>query len=663
MSGTSKPITQAAITRSEQGVLSLLPMIIPGVDPLDPNGLIPAALMLAPLEVQIPMWAPSPEPLDTPHILTLNWARAGIVVYSESVTIHSPPPPLPTMHTLFIPLLVLRAQSGPVELYYSVTDSFGGASELDPKRTLTVDMDAPQLLNPADRLAFVVLPAPVVDEAYLGSNPQVAFHVPPYSGRDDGDKIHFYVSNSANPPVAGEDGVYELVSSADPLIATLDADEFRKLNNGDAYIFFRIFDKAGNFSDRSAGLSFQLMLTALPGPRPLPQIVPPRYDDLLINREDARAGVFVRIGLYTDWAAGDEAIVYWKGRPTARHPVNGFPTDIEVPWSVMRGPLTDPLVPEAVPVRYEIIRGGLPPFPSFNILVNVYLTVAGQDHGNAPALFNPDLPVPQVWGLVSNTQNVVNHDDNPAGARARVLLYENPVPGEILRFYWNGIGPVATYAVQFGDVAGQLVFSTIIPWAVMAGSIHPALPVYYTTSNGVNDQQSDNALVAVNTGALIAFPAPVLNHTLVGPAGYLGCCSKPEIFEGVEWSLVPDDRFELNDVVTFFWEGFLVNNWEPPVIEESRYDDTQAFNTTADLMNGLHFRVAPYEEKVVPMRNFGSARAWYQVRRGGALVGESLPRRIRVDLLFPGSGRYCQLGDVISCSNDGVATIIGSKSN
>lgn len=661
MSGTSKPTTQAVITRPEQGVLALLPMIIPGVDPLDPNGLIPAALMLAPLQVQIPMWAPPPEPLDTPHILKLYWERGGVVVYSDSMTIDSPPPPLPTLHTLFIPLLVLRALSGPVELYYTVTDSFGGISTLNPKRTLTVDMDAPQLLNPTDQLAFVVPPVPAVDEAYLTSNPQVPFHVPPFIGRTDGDRIYFYLSNLANPPVAGEDGVYELVLGSDPLIATLAAAAFRTLSNGDAYIFFRIFDKAGNFSDRSAGLVFQLALTALPGPRPLPQIVPPRYDDLLINREDARAGVFVRIGSYTDWAVGDEVIVYWKGRPTARHPVNGFPTDVEVPWNVMRGPLTDPLVPEALPVRYEIIRGALPPFPSFNILVNVNLTVAGQDHANAPALFNPDLPVPQVWGLVSNTQNVVNHDDNPAGARARVLLYENPVPGEILRFYWNGIGPVATYTVQFGDVAGQLVFSTVIPWAVMAGVINSALPVYYTTSNGVNDQQSDNVLVDVNTGALISFQAPILQHTLVGPASYLGCCSKPEIFLGVEWSLAPDNRFELYDVVTFFWEGFLVNNWEPPVIDESRYDDTKTFSTAADLMNGLHFRVEPYEEKVVPMRNFGSARAWYQVRRGGSLIGESLPRRIRVDLLSAGSGQYCKLGDIIQCSSDGVATIIGNK--
>ncbi|XVO89756.1 hypothetical protein ACQ9Y2_12070 [Pseudomonas palleroniana] len=638
-----------------KGVLALNPIDVPGVDPADPNGLIPAALMLAPLEVRIPMWNPPPEPLDSPHILTLYWARGGSVVYSDSLTITSPPPPLLPEYVIFIPLVVLRAQSGPVELYYSITDSFGGVSELDPKRTLTVDMDAPQLLNPTDHLEFVTAPAPAVDEAYLSTHPQVAFHIPPYVGRNDKDQIHFYLSNLPNPPVAGEDGLYELVFSTDPLIAWLDADAFRTLNNGDAYLFFRIFDEAGNYSDRSAGLAFQLALMALPGQLPNPRIVPPRYDDLLINREDARAGVFVEIGVYTNWAPGDAVIVYWKGRPTVSTPINSLPIEVEIPWAVMRGPLTDPLVAETVPVRYEIIRGNLPPIPSFNILVNVNLTVAGQDHGNAPALLNPDLPVAEVWGLVSNTQNVVNHADNPAGARARVLLYDDPLPGQILRFYWNGIGPVATYTVQPGDIAGQLVFSTVIPWPVMQGVINPALPVYYTTSNGVNEQQTSNTLVNVNTGALISFSAPVLRHTLVGPASYLSCCSKPEVFSGVDWQVAPDDRFMLNDSIRFFWEGFKTNNWVPPVIDESKYDDVKTFDNNTDLMNGLSFTVAPYEEKVVPMRDFGSAHGWYQVWRAGALIGESLPRRIRIDLNFP-TGGYCKAGDIITCSTDGVPT-------
>lgn len=640
------------------GVLARDEMDIPGVDPADPIGLIKAAFMLAPLEVRIKQWAPPPEPLDTPHILTLHWVRGGVEVFSTDKEVTAPPPDLPDEHILHIPLPVLREQSGPVDIYYSVTDSFGGVAEPAPRKRLTVDMDSPQLLNPADHMEFLVPPSPVVDETYLIDNDPVGLTVPPYTGRDDGDNIHFYVSNLANPPEGSEVGVYVLVSATDPLIAYLDADVFRTLNNGPAYLFHRIFDRAGNFSIRSAGLPFTLSLIPAPGPRPLPEIFPAeRYSDGLINREDARAGIFVRVNLYLNWAPGDRVIVYWKGRPTPIQDVLGFPTDVLIDWTVLRGPLIEPLVPETVPVRYEIIRGSLPPFPSFNISVNQNLTIAGQDHGNAPAVLNLDLPVAEVWGLVSNTQNVVNHSDNPAGARARVLLYDNPAAGQILRFFWNGIGPVATYTVQAGDTAGQLVFSSVIPWAVMAGIIHPALPVYYTTDNGVNIQQSDNALVNVNTGALIQFPMPVLKHTLVGGGVKLTCCSMPEIFYGVTWHVVSDDRFELGDVVHFRWAGFDNNNWSPPFISESIYTENRSFNTGADLENGLSFIVQPYEDKVVPMRDSRTAQAWYEVRRAGALIGESPPRRIRVDLLYPEIG-YCKAGDVILCTSDGIATLI-----
>lgn len=661
MSSTPNPGTgTGSASLNAKGVLSLAPMDITGVDPLDPAGLIKRNVLLADLEVKIPMWGPGPVPLDSPHTLDLILMQGAAVIHTESKTVTAPPPPFPTEHVLYIPTIVMQSLSGTVQLYYVVTDSFGGRSELVPKRTLTIDQNNPELVDPAHHLEFVVPPSPAVNETYLLNNDPVAFDLLPYTGRSDGDKIHLYLSNSANPPVAGPDYIYELVLSGDPLIVYLPADKFRGLINGAAFIFYRIFDRAGNFSVRSAGLPFQLALIPLPGPRPLPEIYPPeRYSDALINREDARAGIYVRINGYTDWAPGDQVRVYWKGRPAPLQEVFGFPTDVPIDWSVLRGPLTAPLAPETVPVRYEIIRGSLPPFPSFAIPVNVNLTVAGQDHANAPALLNLDLPVAEVWGLVSNTKNVVNHDDNPAGARARVLLYQDPQPGQIVRFYWNGIGPVASYTVQPGDVEGQLVFSTVIPWAVMEGFIHPALPVYYTTSNGVNDQQADNTFVNVNTGTLIQFPAPVLNHTLVGGAGNLSCCSQPEVFFGVHWHVTADPFFELNDVVRFFWEGYDNNNWSPPVIVESMFAENGVFNNSADLANGLNFVVAPYEDKVVPMKDFGTAKAWYQVRRGGALIGESLPRRIRVDLNYS-SGGYCKAGDVISCSNTGVATRVSS---
>ena len=278
------------------GVLALDPMDIPGVDPLDPNGLVPVSLTLAPLLVRIPMWLPAPEPLDTPHRVQLLWERDGIERQADLKLIDAPPPPLPAFVPMHVPLAMLRERSGTVKLFYRVIDSEGQRSELDPKVTLTIDLESPELLRPDDQLSFVNPPVTGVDEAYVASNDPVRFNIPPYRGRERNDRIEMVLSNSPNPAAAAPDGDYVLVDVSDPLVCELPAAAFRRLNNGPAYIFYQVFDEAGNFSTRSAGLPFSLDLIAGPDvPLPAPTIMPPAYDDNIIKRDDARAAVVLLI--------------------------------------------------------------------------------------------------------------------------------------------------------------------------------------------------------------------------------------------------------------------------------------------------------------------------------------------------------------------------------
>jgi len=644
------------------GVLALDPMDIPGVDPLDPRGLVRASLLLAPLLVRIPMWLPSPEPLDTPHRLQLLWLRGGSERQADFKIVNAPPPPLPAFIDMHVPLqMLIEPPSGTAQLFYRVIDSEGQLSELDPKVTLTIDLDSPELLRPDDQLSFVIPPINGVDEAYLAVNDPVRFNMPPYLRRANKDRIEIFLSNSPNPPAAAPDGEYVLENISDPLVIELPADAFRRLNNGMAYIFYQVFDEAGNFSTRSAGLPFVLDVIASPGtPLPRPNIRPPAYNDNLIKRDDARDGVVVLIDPYLNWAPGDQVRVFWDERAVVDVPVlNGVVTEVPIPWLTLRGP-APVLVAEEVRVRYEIIRG-LVSFPSFALRIQQDFTVAGQDHAGAPALLNLNLPLAEVRGLVSDEPNVVDHRDKDVGARARVFLYDNPQPGQILRFFWNGIGPIATKTVQVGEVEGQLVFSSVIPWAVMEGIINPALPVYYTTDNGVNQQQSGNTLVDVNTGALLSFPQPVIRHTLLGGTNtFLTCCSSPEIFHGVTWDVVPHADFELNDEIRFFTHGYNNNGWVDPVVEASRFTERRSFTTPADLANGLRFVVTPYDPVVFSLRHQSTARAWYEVWRGPSKIGESIIRNIRIDLAYPAGG-YCQAGDVISCTSEGVPTLTGQK--
>ncbi|WP_251029443.1 hypothetical protein [Pseudomonas fluorescens] len=191
-------------------VLALPPMDIPGVDPLDPRGLVAARLLLAPLLVRIPLWAPPPEAADTPHRLSLFWERDGLQRLADFQIINAPPPDLPAFIEMHVPLAMLRERSGTVELYYRVVDSEGQPSELDPKLTLTIDMNSPELLRPNDALSFVNDPIAGVDEDYLANFNPVRFNLPRYQGREAWDHIEMFLSNSPNPPAAAPDGVYIL---------------------------------------------------------------------------------------------------------------------------------------------------------------------------------------------------------------------------------------------------------------------------------------------------------------------------------------------------------------------------------------------------------------------------------------------------------------------
>lgn len=261
-------------------------------------------------------------------------------------------------------------------------------------------------------------------------------------------------------------------------------------------------------------------------------------------------------------------------------------------------------------------------------------------------MLNPTLGRVDVFGKGSGLHNELDFRDATAGAEVWVRLYQNPVPGQLLELYWNGVGPVAHYTVQPGDTFDLPVQFTDVPGSVIVdGGNYIDLPVYYTTSNGVNEQQSDNTHVNVHAAPLVRFDAPLIEHTLHGPAKYLTCESTPAICHGVYWFIRDDFRFNPGDEIEFFWQGYLENNWEGPI------DDTDFSITVNYVPGGQSVRVWPWETKIEPMRNYASATAEYFVRRGGALIAHSQIGRVRIDRISSGSGRPCQPGDFGFCDD------------
>ncbi len=614
-------------------ILEILdPLVIPDVGP---RGVIPVSRMQAPLRFEIPRWQ-IPEPGELPHILTTHWIINGRdTTYTE--TFSAPPPDIPDPVVRFIPLATLRQESGVGEIYYTI-ESEAGTTEMLPHLPIRVDMVAPTLLTPQDHLEFVVAPTPVVDEAYIAANAPILLRVPPYNGREVFDSVQIYASNSASPPVTAPDGVTLLQSTSDPLIASLDGAVLRRLLNGNAFLFCRFFDEAGNFSPMSAGLAFSLALTAPPTDLQLPEIRPPAYNDLLIKRDDARldegGGVFVRIPTYTGWASGDAVVVYFNGRPIVSQPVVTFPCDVFVPWPTLRGPAPI-LVAEQVPVRYEIIRGTQAPVRSAVARFNVNLTIAGQENPNAPAKLNGLLARVEIRGQNPPTLNQIDNRHRGQDVLASVALFDEPVAGQVLRLYCNGVGPVASYTVRAGDVAGRVVSFSNLPWSVFEGIANARLPFYYTTDNGFNEQRSPDTEVNVNAVPAITVSVPKLLHSLT--KSYITCASSA--VDGVSWLIEPNPDVKLNDEIRFKWQGFSANNWSNP-IEASQFNRT-TFWTAANIRQGWTVVVTPFETTLFPMRRFGSATAAYEVWRNGIQIGQSDVVRIRVDLTYAGSGSYC----------------------
>ncbi len=295
------------------------PLIIPAIDPNDPDGVIPIAYLLDALKIQIPGWSLPPSADDPLHILQVReLSDDGDRLLLEE-KIGPPPVIMPAFFEREIPRSLVRRRTRKAWFYYTVTNN-GGTSSC-PKRQVLIDLEKPSFIHATDTVRFVVPPVPALNEAYLIANPSVAFEIPIYSVRAKGDRVEFFLANQPNAPLAPADGGELVNFSALPWTATLAADAFRKLKNGNAYVRIRIYDATGNYSELSADLGFQVAFAGAvtPGTLPAPKLIntvnkqgyltcsstPPVVD-----------GVLLSIAPNTNIQVGDLIKCFWQGYET-----------------------------------------------------------------------------------------------------------------------------------------------------------------------------------------------------------------------------------------------------------------------------------------------------------------------------------------------------------
>lgn len=631
---TPKKITarSSLLSTAFPGTEGVDPVTIPGVDTTDERGIVSRELLRNALKVRIPSWIPEPSaPYDLVHTCQLWWESNDVIKLLDSFEVKVPPPAIPQYYEREIKLSDLRSATRVARVYY--TFQINGGLSTSESVYITIDLEAPSLRLPSDVAEFVAPPGPAITEQYLVAHQPVRISFSSYDIDALNDRIAFYLFNSSQPVEKPADGGSLVDFSTDRWTATLDPAAFRKLNNGPAWLFYRVFDETGNYSAMSAGLPFVMALGL-----PAPSIRPPVYNDQLIKRDDARrdegGGVFVRIDGYPGWsaAAKHEVVVYWDDRPTTRLVVSQLPFDVEIPWTVLRGPAAV-LAKQSVPVRYEIYGLNPTPAPSVPVSVNVDLTIAGQDHPNAPALLNPTLARAEIVGLTGS--NMLVDADRGQPVQVRVRLFETPQVGQVLSLFWNGVGPVATYTVRTADTAGNWVYFPNVPWSVVSGANTATYAVHYTTSNGVNEQRSPVTNVNVK---VIPLPAPEHDHKkLIND--YLNCYSEPSPVKGIVWKIAANPNIRIGDLITVKFVGFNENNWATVntnvVFSQSLF--WEATHTAAGVMKVI---VDEFATAIFPLRKRGSATLIYEVWRHGEKVAESLPGKVRIDLTYPG-GKYC----------------------
>ncbi|MDD2046558.1 hypothetical protein [Pseudomonas putida] len=615
-----------AIIRDEQGLEN-------------PEGIVARAVLNDDLEVVVPAWPFSDDPRITRETVSIGWRIAG----SGFVSVRDqeyPTPVEPGDKTLTVPQRELV--HGTYDLSYRINQ--GGNFSFSLIKRVTIDTVPPHDHQQPAGARYPDELLGVITDDYLKQHGQVLVTVPSYSSMRAFDRaVFFWASDDPMPgdtPIAGEQTFSQDDIDNRRLLLPLAEDVIRDSGGGQRYLFYRLYDLAGNESplSYSAGIGVDLVLA--PENLPAPRI--PLSARGLIDRQHARegatnqGGVTVEIGRYDNAEASHFVIVNWGGNVLAEFAVDpsNFPLPIFVPWRELTA---NGLGPGTLQVSYQIRFGGSLTPKSPEVSVSFDFTIAGQDHANAPALLNNDLTRLEVRGEVSDRPDTLTAEDHGRDARVLLTLFEDPQPGEGLEVFWGAVAEVAArYQVQPGDVAGKPL-TLSVPWRIVEQDLNnAALPVSYVTDNGVNQQQAPATAVQVTIVPIEGLKTPDFPHA--DNQGYLNCCSRPRIWEGVTIKVEGDSTlFAADDLVEVYCQGYEDLGSNKPI--EGTLWSQRKMLSAAEARDGFEV-VVPYLVFIEPMENNGSAIAYYTLTKVDGGFGSSRRRQVYINRTLP-SGKVC----------------------
>ncbi|GBH10990.1 Phenylalanyl-tRNA synthetase beta subunit [Pseudomonas syringae pv. actinidiae] len=410
----------------------------------------------------------------------------------------------------------------PYEVWYQHGSWLGNTM---PSISLVLDVDY-QAPNRNQTGAPAVLPDDVASGGltleYLDTHPFLEITVPRSSDILAGDTVTIswvpVVARSFRqdftPITSKVVTVPEVMSGVDPVVR-IDAALIKGLVQGKIGIYYRYIDRTGNMGQFSPATVLQVDLTPAPDNLQAPRVFLAEGDG--IDRADAQLGVEVEIPepIYDNPQPDDQIQVIWEGTPVPAVTLDTLPMYIPIDWPTLSA--NGPLDKRSFKVSYNVVRGALST-PSPDLDVTVDFTVAGPAPDPlTPGPINAALPAIVVKSReVPPLDNVLGNADKGKDATAELAI--NPFAiGDTLRLYWGDLRPhVAELIIAATGTAIQFV----IPWDVIKrGGYNDRLPVYYSTWNGVNEQESEHIEVDVRIVDITGLPEVGFPDRFVPPAG------------------------------------------------------------------------------------------------------------------------------------------------
>ncbi|UQW72646.1 hypothetical protein [Pseudomonas avellanae] len=609
---------QAHLDQEDPRMPVLEALGILGPIPGDMRNLWPVSEWNNPLVVSVPASAPVEMGVGDTITFFLDDVELDII-------------PLNTFDDLRYSIAANLINSGkPYEVWYQHYSNLLGNTMLSIPFVLDVDYQAP---NRNQTGAPAVLPDDVASDGltlgYLDTHSFLDITVPRSSDIIAGDTVTIswvpVVARSFRQdftPITSKVVTWpDVIAGIDPVVH-IDSALIKGLVQGKIGIYYRYIDRTGNMGQFSPATVLQVDLTPAPDGLQAPKVFLAEGDG--IDRADAQLGVEVEIPepIYDNPQPDDQIEVIWEGTPVSAVPLDTFPMYIPIDWPTLS--VNGALNKRSFKVSYNVVRGALST-PSPDLDVTVDFTVAGPaPDPSTPGPINSALPAIVVNSReVPPVDNVLGNADK--GLPATAQLPNNPfASGDILRLYWGDLKPhVAEFEITTEGPTDVIEF--LIPWdAIERGGYNDRLPVYYSTWNGVNEQESEHIEVDVRIVDITGLPDVGFPDRFLPPAGptpvpIINCCSLP--WNGIKIDIPFDQtNMEAGDNVIIKWQAYGDREGTSPI--DGTYHEFEPIPLAADHQyTGIPF-VIPYADLVEPVITVGSGRVTYTLKKANGQQGE-----------------------------------------